>query len=92
MYPEKLFQSLFFEQFVLEIFVIKGNTGLSFWEIIAWKNFQKIVKVFINKPPHGCDGFNILILKYSSEKWEQIYHFSLKCKTVKGNSVAIFLP
>ena len=35
-------------------------------------------------------GFNILIHKYFSEEWEQIYQFkSLKSKITEGNSAAI---
>ena len=40
----------------------------------------------------GGHGFNILIYKYFSEEWEQIYEFSLKSKTTEGNSAAIFYP
>ena len=38
----------------------------------------------------GGYGFNILIHKYFSEKWEQIYQFSLKNKTTEGNLAAIY--
>ena len=34
----------------------------------------------------GGHGFNILIHKYFSEEWEQIYHFSLKSKIREGSS------
>ena len=34
----------------------------------------------------GGHGFNILIHKYFSEEWEQIYQFSLKRKRTEGNS------
>ena len=37
-------------------------------------------------------GFNILIHKYFSEEWEQIYQFSLKSKRTGGNSTAIYIP
>ena len=40
----------------------------------------------------GGLGFNILIQKYFSEEWEQIYQFSLKSKTTEGNSAAISFP
>ena len=39
----------------------------------------------------GC-GFNILIHKYFSEEWEQIYQASPKNKTTEGNSAAIYFP
>ena len=38
----------------------------------------------------GGRGFNILIHKYLSEEWEQIYQFCLKSKTTEGNSGAIY--
>ena len=38
----------------------------------------------------GGHGFNILIRKYFSEEWEQIYQFSLKSKTTEGNSAGIY--
>ena len=31
-------------------------------------------------------GFNILIQKYISEEWDQIFQFSLKCKTTETSS------
>ena len=40
----------------------------------------------------GGDRFNILIHKYFSEEWEQIYKYSLKSKTAEGNSDAIYFP
>ena len=41
----------------------------------------------------GGHGFIILIiLKYFSEEWEQIYQFSLKNKTTEGNSAATYFP
>ena len=40
----------------------------------------------------GGHGFNIVIYKYFSEEWEQIYEFSLKSKTTEGNSAAMFYP
>ena len=38
----------------------------------------------------GGFGFNILIQKYFSEEWEQIYQFSIKSKATEGNSDAIY--
>ena len=40
----------------------------------------------------GSHGFNILIHKYFSEEWEQIYQFSLKSKTTEANSDAMYFP
>ena len=38
----------------------------------------------------GGHGFDILVHKYFSEEWEQIYQFSLKSKRTEGNSTAIY--
>ena len=40
----------------------------------------------------GGHGFNILIHKYFSEEWEQIYQFSLKSKTTEANSDVMYFP
>ena len=38
----------------------------------------------------GCHGFNILVHKYFSEEWEQIYQFSVESKTTEDNSAAMY--
>ena len=40
----------------------------------------------------GGHGFDILIHKYFSEEWEQLYQFSLKRKTIEDKSDAIYFP
>ena len=55
------------------------------WEITVHEkyNFHWQTSKFIEG-----HGFNILIQKYFLQEWEQIYQFSLKSKTMEGNSAA----
>ena len=68
-----------------QIFVAKGDTGQFFLRNNTLSTIQ--VSKFLGGP-----SFNILIQKYFSEEWGQIYQFSLKSKTAEGNSVAISFP
>ena len=73
----------------LHIFVAKGDIGQSFWEIIAYEQYnfhQQRSKFF------GGHGFNVLIEKCTLEEWEQIHQFSRQSKGLESNAVAISFP
>ena len=71
-----------------QIFVTKGDTGV-FLEIVQ---FYTVHFSLTNLQVSFRPWFNILIQKYFSEEWEQIYQFSLKSKTTGGNSATISFP
>ena len=72
-----------------QIFVAKGDTGQFFLR----NNTLSTIQVSLSNLKFlGGPSFNILIQKYFSEEWGQIYQFSLKSKTAEGNSVAISFP
>ena len=51
-------------------------------------------KIFASKGDTFLEGhgFNILIQKSFSEKWEQIYQVSLKSETIEGNPAVKKFP
>ena len=73
-YSEEFYKIYFHELVFFQIFVAKGDICQFFWEKIAYEQY---IQVLLTKTSEFL-GINILIQKYFSEEWEQIYQFRLK--------------